>query len=132
MARRLRVRLPRVKVARRRRRRLRRVKGGLFRPPRHKWLAKIVTFESVEAASKAARKLVNALKHKRIGGRKIGRKLALAIARSLQNAANRAKAMLRRRNLRKTTRKRFKALYRVYDRAAKQAFQIYHSKYKGG
>ena len=130
---RLRVKLPRVKVARRRRRLRRALKGGgLFKPPRHKWLARIITFESANAARRAARRLLNALKRGRLGARRIGRKLALTIARALQYAANRAKAAAKRRSLSKRERRQLLAVSKIYDRAAKQAFKIYHSKYKGG
>ena len=103
--------------------------GSLFRPPKHKWLADIITFEKVGDARRAAKRLVNGLKRKRIGDLKIGRERALAIARSLQNAANRARASAKRKNLSQKERKKLLSIARVYDKAADRAFEIYHEKY---
>jgi len=107
-------------------------KGGLFKPPRHKWIADIVTFESPGKARKAAKRLVNGLKRGRIGKRKIGKKTALTICRALQYAANRARASAKRKNLSPKERRELLSTSKIYDKAADRAFEIYEKKYKGG
>ena len=103
--------------------------SGLFKPARHKWLADIITFESESKARKAAKRLVNDLERGRIGKKKIGKKRALTIARALQYAANRAEASAKRKNLSPKERKELKEIAKIYDRAAKEAFEIYDEKY---
>jgi len=105
-------------------------KGGLFKPPKHKWLAKIVTFKDPEKAEKAADKLVGALKRGRLGKMKIGRKRALTIARALNYAANRAEAAAKRRNLSPEERRELKEIAEIYREAAEEAFEIYDEMYK--
>jgi len=107
----------------------RRRKGGLFKPPRHKWLADIITFKSPSAARKAASKLTSALKRRRLGRKKIGKKTALIIERALNYAANRAKASARRKALSAKERKELKEISEIYRRATERAKKIYASKY---
>lgn len=111
-------------------RRSRKGDGGLFKPPRHKWLAEIVTFEDPSRAEGAARRLVNALRRGRIGRRRVGRKTALTILRALNYAANRAEASARRRNLSPMERSELLRISDIYREAAEEASEIYHSKYK--
>ena len=107
--------------------------GGLFRPPKHKWIARLVDFTSVSGAREGAERLVEILETGRRGRRRIGSKTALAIARAIQNAANRAEVTLyRRRNLRPETRKRYRELVRIFNRYAAKAWRIYNSKYREG
>lgn len=108
-----------------------RSRSGLFRPPRHKWIAGLVDFTSIGGAREGARKLLEILETGRRGGRRVGPKTALVIAKALQNAANRAEASLKRRNLRPETRKRFRELARIYGRYAERAWSIYNRKYRG-
>jgi len=103
---------------------------GLFKPPRHKWVADIVSFRTPSEARKATKKLVSGLKRGRIGRRKIGRKSALVIVRSLNYAANRARAAAKRRNLSPKERAELRQISRIYRRAYQQASRIYKQKYK--
>ena len=102
---------------------------GLFKPARHKWIADIITFETPGKARKAADKLIGALQRGRYGNLKIGQKRALAIARALQYAANRAKASAKRKNLSPKERKELIRISKIYDQAAERAFRIYHKRY---
>lgn len=98
-------------------------KGGLFRPVRHKWIAKIVTFKDPDSAEKAAEKLVKEVKKSKRKSR------ALTIARALTYAANRAEASAKRRNLSPKERKELKEIAEIYREAADEAWEIYHEKY---
>ena len=105
-------------------------KKGLFRPPKHKFLERIITFDSVSAARKAARKLVNSLERGRLGKMRIGQKRALTICRALQNAANRAEVSASKNPVfKKQTRVKWKSVSEVYEKAADKAWKIYHEKY---
>jgi len=103
---------------------------GLFKPPRHRWLADIVSFESPTKARESARKLVKAFERGRIGRRKIGRKRALTIARALNYAANRAEASAKRKGLSSKERKELKEIAKIYRKAAEEAFEIYREEYR--
>lgn len=107
-----------------------RIKRGLFKPPKHKWLADIVSFKSITAARKSAQRLLKALKRKRIAGRKIGRKTALVIVRALYYAANRAKAAAKRKGLSARERKQLLGVSKVYRKAGEKASKIYKKLYK--
>ena len=88
-------------------------RSGLFySPPRHRKLAQIVTFSSVGAAERAARQLVKMFEKAKSRDRKRVIKSATVLA------ANRAKAMLRRRDLSPAERKKYRALVRIYRAAA--------------
>ena len=104
-------------------------KWGLFKPAKHKWLADIITFKSPRSARKAARRLVNALKRKRLGKLKIGRKRALTISKALQYAGSRAEASSKRSNLSRDEKRELKKISEIYDKAADRAYKLYHSKY---
>jgi hypothetical protein len=103
--------------------------SGLFKPPRHKWLADIITFESEAKARKAAKRLVNDVERGRMGRKRIGRKRALTIARALLYAANRAEASAKRRNLTPEERRKLREISEIYRKAAEEAFEIYKEKY---
>ena len=97
--------------------------SGLFKPPRHKWIADIVSFESPSKARKAARKLVREVeKSKR-------RNKALTIARALTYAANRAEASAKRKNLSPKERRELKEIAEIYRDAADEVWEIYHEKF---
>ena len=102
---------------------------GLFKPAKHKWLAKIVTFKTPSLARKASKKLLNGLKRGRIGKLKIGTKRALTIAKALQYAASRAEASTKRENLSVKEKRELRKISEIYDKAADRAYKIYHSKY---
>ncbi|BEP17059.1 hypothetical protein PYJP_04110 [Pyrofollis japonicus] len=104
-------------------------KGGLFRPARHKWLADIVTFKDPDKAEDAAERLVHGMERGRIGRMKVGRKRALAIYRALVNAANRAEASAKRRDLSPEERRKLREIAEIYREAAEEAKEIYHEKY---
>ena len=98
-----------------RRKSVRRRKRGMFyEPPRHKWLAEIITIVSPTAARQAVKKLLAKAK-------KANRKVKLLIKRAMVLAANRAAAMRKKKNpaqkrnvslsrLRKSTEKRTRKL----------------------
>lgn len=97
-------------------------KKTLFFPPKHKRLAKIITIESPSKARKAARQLLKEC-------RKLKRADAILLrARAMQLAANRAKAMLNRKNLSKKERRELKEVAKIYGKAAEKAFEIYRKK----
>jgi len=102
----------------------------LFKPPRHKWIAKIVSFETPKKARKSAKTLLNILKRGRRGSKKIGRKTALTILKALNYAANRAKAAAKRKNLSRKEKRELRSVSKIYREAAKKASKIYHEKYK--
>lgn len=103
---------------------------GLFRPPRWKYIAEVVTFETPGKAREAAGRLVRALERGRLGRLRIGRRRALSIARALQYAANRAKAAARNPRISARERAELRRISEIYDRAAERAFEIYREKYK--
>jgi len=103
--------------------------GSLFKPPKHKWIADIVTFETPAKARVAARKLVNYIKMGRKGDLRIGQARALAIVRALNYAANRARASAKRKNLSSKERKELREIARIYRRAYERAAKIYERKF---
>jgi len=85
----------------------------LYKPPKHRDLAAVVTFESVSGARKAASKLKKmfraALKQGRL-------KRALTIKKATQYAANRALATARNHpSLKPKTRARLRKIAKIYD-----------------
>ena len=107
-------------------------KSGLFKPPRHKWLADVVCFETPKCAREAANTLIRALERGRLRKLDIGPKRALQIVRALNYAANRASAAAQRHNLSPKERKELRAIHKIYRRAAEKASKIYKEKYKQG
>ena len=87
-------------------------KGGLFKPPRHKDLARIVTFESVSDARKAAKKLKQMFKNAKSCERK------LTIYRATQYAANRARAGAKNPKFSPQTKRKWRKAAEVYEAAA--------------
>ena len=104
--------------------------SGLFKPPRHKWIADIVSFENPKEAREAAKRLVRALERGRIGKRKVGKRTALTIARALNYAANRAEASAKRKGLSSEERKELREIAKIYREAAEEAFEIYREEYR--
>ncbi|OYT57454.1 MAG: hypothetical protein B6U76_01000 [Desulfurococcales archaeon ex4484_217_2] len=106
-------------------------KGGLFKPPKHKWLSRIISYETPSKARKAADKLISGLKRGRIGKMRIGQKRALQICRALQRAANETKVIRdKKKKLSEKERAEFRKIHKIYDEAVKKAWEIYHDKYK--
>jgi len=103
----------------------------LFDEPKHKWLAKIITFKTPSQAERAAERLIKALKRGRLGKLKIGRKRALQIDQALNKAANMAEASAKRENLSKKEKQQLKKIAKIYRRAQRQASKIYKQKYRG-
>ena len=97
---------------------------------RQRWLADIITFESPAEAERAARKLINIMKRGRKGRLRIGPRRAKMILDALTHAANRAKASTKNPRLKPATRRRLASIARIYQRAAKEAEEIYWRKYK--
>ena len=93
---------------------MRRKSRGMFRPAKHRKLAKIVTFETVKGAKKAAQRLLRMFNKART------RKQKVLIKRATVLAANRAKVSARRRNLRPRTKKRLKHIAEIYRKASKK------------
>lgn len=89
------------------------VDAGLFKSPAHEEIAEVVSFETPEKARLSASLILNGLGRGRFQGREVNRKYALTLARALQYAANRAKAVAK-----------------IYKVAAEKAWEIYHDKYK--
>ncbi|MFA4719888.1 hypothetical protein [Pyrococcus kukulkanii] len=77
---------------------------GMFDPPRHKWLAKIIRIDSPSAARKAVRELK----------RRMNSKNRTLIIRAANLAANRAKVMLRRKNLSRKERRELREVEKIY------------------
>ena len=96
--------------------------NGLFKPPRHKWIAEIVTFESPGKAERAARRLVNIVKTAPRGK-------ALTVLRALNYAANRAEASAQRSNLSAKERSELIRVSRIYREATEKASEIYHERF---
>ena len=103
---------------------------GLFKPPKHKWIADIVTFESPTKARKAAKALVSYLSSGRKGKMKIGKTRALAIVRALNYASNRAEAASRNPKLKPATKRELREISKIYKNAAEKASRIYAKKYR--
>jgi len=97
--------------------------SGLFKSPRWKYLAEIVTFENPSKAKKAARELVKEVKHAK------RRDKALRVARALTYASNRAKAGAKRSGLSRKERQELKEISEVYRKAAEEAWEIYRDKF---
>ena len=94
-------------------------KGGLFKPAKHKDLARIVTFESVSAARRAAEKL------KKMFEEAESRERKLTILRATQYAANRAKAGAKNPKFSLTTRRKWLEIAKVYEDAAEWMIRKY-------
>ena len=77
---------------------------GMFDPPKHKWLAKIIRIDSPSAARKAVREL-----KKRMNSRN-----KTLIIRAANLAANRAKVMLKRKNLSRKERRELREVEKIY------------------
>jgi len=88
--------------------------SGMFKPPRDKTLAAIVTFRSVNAAREAARVLLRMFREARTRARKVKIKRATVLA------ANRARVLARNRRLHASTRRRLREVARIYERAAEK------------
>jgi len=88
---------------------------GLYKPPKHRDLAAVVTFESVSGARKAASKLKKMFRSALRQGRL---KRALTIKKATQYAANRALATARNHpSLKPKTRARLRKIAKIYDSA---------------
>ena len=86
--------------------------SGLFRPPRYKKYAEIVTFEDPASARKAARKLLHEFKSAKTRAKKV------RVKKVTVYAANRARASAKRKNLSSRERKELLQIARIYERAA--------------
>lgn len=106
-------------------RKSRKSKGsGLFKPPRWKYLADIITFESPSKARKSAKEVLKDIKKSK------RRDKVLREARALQYAANRARAAAKRKNLSPEERRELKEIAEIYEDAAEEAWGIYHERFK--
>ena len=87
-------------------------KGLFYSPPRHKKLAAIITFESVSAAEKAARKLTQMFHDAK------RRDTKRTIKRAVVLAATRARVGARRRDLSPAEKAKLHRIAAVYASAA--------------
>ena len=94
-----------------RKKRNRSKKRGLFKPARHKDLARIVTFRSVTEAQQATKKL-------RIMFKKAGCERKLTILKATQYAANRAKAGAKNPKFRPETKRKWRKISKIYEDAS--------------
>lgn len=95
---------------------------SLFFKPKYKTLAKIVKMDSPKNARKTVKKLLQQCKEAKRPSAVLRR------ARAMQTAANRARAMLKRKNLSEKERKEFEKIAEIYDKAAEKAFKLYRKK----
>ena len=84
---------------------------GLFKPPRWKYLARIVKMDTVENARKAARKLLQIFREAKTRAKKRRVKQATVLA------ANRAKVMAGRKDLSPEERHEFSVIAKIYQAA---------------
>ena len=87
---------------------------GLFKPPRYKYLARIVKMDTVENARKAARKLLSIFRSAKTRAKKVRVKKATVLA------ANRAKVMAGRKDLSPQERHEFSVIAKIYRAAYKE------------
>ena len=86
--------------------------GGLFKPPRWKKYARIVSFEDPKSARKAAKKLLEEFRSAKTRAKKV------RVKKVTVYAANRARASAKRKNLSARERREFRQIARIYERAA--------------
>ena len=99
--------------------------NGLFKPPKWRYLAEIVSFRTPSDARKSARKLISEL-------RKAKRKdKALRICRAIQYASNRAKAASRNPRISWKEKRELREIAEIYGEAAEEAWEIYREKFGG-
>ena len=100
---------------------------GLFHEPKHPRIASLISFKSLsEAKQKGAvirYNFKNAVEQRK-------RDRALVYLRSVVEARNRLKATLKRRDLKKETRKKFRRLFKYYDTLAKRLSELYQKAFK--
>ena len=87
---------------------------GLFKKPRWKKYAKIVTFENPDAAKGAARELLREFKSAKTRAKKV------RVKKVTVYAANRARASAKRKNLSPRERRELLQIARIYERAARR------------
>jgi len=98
-------------------------KQTLFKPPKHQYLADLITFKSVEGAEKSSKKAMRMFNDAKSKQKK------LRIVRTLQYAENRINASLKKKNLNPETKKRFKKISSTYGFTA-DSLWIKYSKLK--
>ena len=86
----------------------------LFKPPRWKYLAEIITFENPEAAKGAVKELLREFRQAKTRAKK------RRIKQATIYAANRARASAKRKNLSSRERKELEEIARIYAEAAKK------------
>jgi len=97
-------------------------KQSLFKKPKHKKYAKIVSFKNPTEARKSA-KIMN----KEFNSSKT-RSKKLRVARATQYASNRAFATAKKKNLSLKERREFKEIGRIYDNAAEKMWKNINKK----
>jgi len=86
----------------------------MFFPPKYPSLAKIVRIDSPKNARKAVKTLLAKFKKAK------RRDVKVRVKRAAVLAGNRAKAMLRRKNLSAKERKEMREVYKIYRRAVEK------------
>jgi len=94
----------------------------LFHKPRWKTLAKIIRMDKPKNARKAAKKILEQCKEAKKPSAVLRR------AKALQEAANRARAAMKKKNLSEKEQREFEKIAEIYDKAADIAYRIYHKK----
>ena len=95
-------------------------KTMFYEPPHHPSIAKIVTFESVEGAKKAAKKLFLLFKKAKSRDKK------LILLRAVQLAANRARAGAKNPKFSLETRKKWLVISKIYEKVSEKMEKLYH------
>jgi len=96
-------------------------KQTLFKKPKHKYLAKIVNFDTPENAKKSTKKL-----EKEFVNAKTDKK-RLRIARASLFASNRAEASGKRKNLSRKEKTEYRKIAVLYKNTANMLFKEYDS-----
>ena len=91
---------------------MRKKKGDLFKPPKHKDLARIVTFESIHGAEQACRKLERLFKSAKT------KKKKLTILRATQYATNRARAGAKNPKFSPQTKRKWLEIAEIYEKTS--------------
>lgn len=94
---------------------------GLFKPPRHKDLSSVITYESIPAARRAAQTLIGMFVQTR------SREKRLTILRATYYAANRAEAGAKNSLFSSATKKRWRKIAQIYRNAAEWMSRHYNS-----
>lgn len=94
-------------------------KQTLFKTPKYKYLAELITFKSVKGAETSVSKAEKIFKKAKTKEKK------LRVVRSIQYAENRIHGSLAKKGLKAETKKRFKAIKKTYGDSADYLWDEY-------